>query len=246
MLARLMTTRADVTRLTAASRRAVALALAELEMLFASLPVGSPELARDLLLEAYPALVAKHGQIAATAAGEWYEQTRAKQVVGSYAASLGSGPATDEVVGVARANAGGLWGENPRAVAAALVGPTQKFVAQWLRGTVAHNVTADPEKPRWARVPSGSKTCAFCMVMSSRGFVYSTPNAAKSFHAHCDCQIVPEWSKKGNPIKGYDPNSMLDLYNSAKAESSSGDIKDVLEVLRRRHPSKFTDGVPAK
>lgn len=65
---------------------------------------------------------------------------------------------------------------------------------------------------RYARVPSGRETCAFCFMLSSRGFVYHTELTAMGksghgVHQHCDCIIVP--GVEGvTKIAGYDPDAM--------------------------------------
>lgn len=39
------------------------------------------------------------------------------------------------------------------------------------RLTMQRAVANDPTKPRWARVPRGAKTCAFCLMLASLSFV---------------------------------------------------------------------------
>lgn len=66
----------------------------------------------------------------------------------------------------------------------------------------------DPITPRYARVPSGSETCLFCLMLASRGYVYRTPQTAGEdghYHANCDCRIVPSWD---GSIEGYDPREL--------------------------------------
>lgn len=70
---------------------------------------------------------------------------------------------------------------------------------------------------RFARVPSGGETCPFCLMLASRGFVYTSAEAAwkDHFHSNCDCQIVPGYADA--VIDGYDPS---DIYRKWKALSS--------------------------
>lgn len=57
---------------------------------------------------------------------------------------------------------------------------------------------------RYARVPGG-KSCAFCLMLASRGFVYhsraSAGGGGEHYHAHCCCRIVA--GKKDTDIEGY-------------------------------------------
>lgn len=72
---------------------------------------------------------------------------------------------------------------------------------------------------RFARVPTGSYTCNFCMMLASRGFVYRTKQTAgeyDKYHAFCNCQIVPEFDTEGNKvsIEGYDPKALYEQYKA--------------------------------
>lgn len=84
---------------------------------------------------------------------------------------------------------------------------------------------SDPERPRFARVPSGAETCAFCNMLASRGFVYLTAKTAGAFdhyHPSCDCRVVPGWGylptgpSRGaaalTTVEGYDPDALYDRY----------------------------------
>lgn len=86
------------------------------------------------------------------------------------------------------------------------------------------NVRNDPDKPRFARVPQGEKTCDFCLMLASRGPVYLTEESAGAFtkfHANCDCKVVPFWgtavagySRRTSAmrVEGYDPDAYYVQY----------------------------------
>src|SRR5699024_8466088 len=68
---------------------------------------------------------------------------------------------------------------------------TDELVKQFGRDTVIGS--ADSNNRAYARVPTGSDTCAFCIMLASRGFVYSAAKSAgelSKFHGDCDCAIV--------------------------------------------------------
>lgn len=47
---------------------------------------------------------------------------------------------------------------------------------------------------RYARVPCGTETCDFCLMLASRGFVYLSEESAEGtnhVHRGCDCVVVP-------------------------------------------------------
>ena len=73
--------------------------------------------------------------------------------------------------------------------------------------TTKHNAVKNGV--RSAPVPFGN-SCAFCLMLSTRGFVYLSWTSAGEdkghYHAHCRCKIVTD--KKGAEIKGYDPEGL--------------------------------------
>ena len=80
----------------------------------------------------------------------------------------------------------------------------------YTRRSAYSNTTRNCEKNdvRYARVPGGGETCAFCMMLAGRGFVYHSEALAygrHGVHAHCDCVVMP--GRKGRTaIEGYDPD----------------------------------------
>lgn len=104
----------------------------------------------------------------------------------------------------------------------------------------------DPTRPKYARVPQG-KTCAFCAMLASRGFVYASEDTAGKWHKYhhdCDCKIVPSWGE--TEIDGYDPDKLKAIYqqakNAAKAAGAGSDPNTVLSWMRSESPDMFTDG----
>lgn len=91
-------------------------------------------------------------------------------------------------------------------LAADIVGVTARLTAKF-------NGEHDPSQPRYARVPVGP-TCAFCILMASRGFVYWSEEKAggrdNRYHKNDDCRIVSSWGEAH--VKGYDPEGMKARY----------------------------------
>lgn len=239
-----MTTRADVERLRSANTRLVDLALADLRQAFSALDLSRPERVRNELLEVVPALVREYGDVAAVVAAEWYEEVRAREVGGSYAARLGEKVADAAPESTVKYAAGHLFTEAPEQALGVLTGSLQRHVLYSGRDTVARNVRLDPAKPRYARVPTGGKTCAWCSMLASRGFVYHNERiASNDFHNDCDCAAVMEWDREQHHIEGYDPDTMYDQYLEARDVSGSNEPNDIAAAMRRLHPNDFTDGV---
>lgn len=70
-----------------------------------------------------------------------------------------------------------------------------------LNETIVANVGRDrDEGAMFARVPTGTETCTFCLMLASRGAVYHTRKTAgewRHFHRGCDCKVVPSFEGDG-------------------------------------------------
>ena len=70
-----------------------------------------------------------------------------------------------------------------------------------LNETIIANVGRDRDKgAMFARVPTGTETCTFCLMLASRGAVYHTRKTAgewRHFHHGCDCKVVPSFEGDG-------------------------------------------------
>jgi hypothetical protein len=224
----------------------------ELAAYFAALDLSRPEATRNALLEFMPLLVAQYGQVAETLAMDWYDELRAGSGAASgfrVTAPAAASVTADRVEKKVRYLAGQLWTPEPAAMLAGLTAATDKYVKQSGRDTITWN--AHREGVAWARVPKGSKTCAFCLVLASRDAAYASEKSAGSkkygsdneFHGHCDCEIVRLGRGDEYP-PGYIPDDLYDIYSiGADKAGTRSDIKAITFDLRRRFPDRFTDGV---
>ncbi len=242
-----MTTRSDVDTLRDAGRGVVALAQRDLQGFWDSLDLTRPESARDELIEFVPQLVREYGDVAATAAAEWFEQVRF-DAVGPYNATTVNATDAAQVQGTVRYAAGNLFTDNPSAMLSLVAGGVQRYVLASQRGTVARNVQQDPSKPRFARVPTGAKTCAWCTMLASRGFVYLTSRTAQEpdhYHDDCNCQAVAEWEADQHYITGYDPDAMYAKYQDGRAAADALGLPltdaNIATQMRALYPGDFTD-----
>lgn len=111
----------------------------------------------------------------------------------------------------------------------------QNGVRRVANDTVVMNARRDGTKGvRYARVPVGAETCAFCIMLASRGFVYYSKESAgenEHMHKNCDCKIVAGF--EGDTVEGYDSNAYLNMYVEAIKQSGSRKRDDVLRYMRR-------------
>lgn len=211
-------------------------AKAQLRAFFDSLDLSKPDLARDALLEFLPALASQYGDAAAAVAAEWFEDTvgaRATLVVADTAAAA---------AGNVRYAAGKLWTPSPSDAFGLLATSLDKLVKQPSRDTV--KASAVSNGMRYARVPRGAKTCAFCLMLASRDAVYLTRKSAgdlgsglgDSYHGDCDCAVLPV--KRGGPLPdGYDPDSYYEIYRAAAtAAGTTSDPRAITAQIRAMYP----------
>lgn len=246
-----MATRAEVERLRVANAELSRLVQQELSGLFGSLNLNKPEAARDVLLAFIPDLVAQYGEVASVLAMDWYEEVRAaagKTAVQALAAPTGIPAAAVEAN--VRFHAGKLWTPQPADALAALLVQVDKYVKQPGRSTIAYN--AERNGSRWMRVPSGPKTCSFCLMLASRSgaWLYTSRDSAlfdrktgEKYHGDCDCQPV-EVADPDDIPEGHDGREMFEMYRtSTDAVGTRADTKDILYDMRRRFPDQLKDGV---
>lgn len=220
-----MPSRAEVTRLANAHKRVATLADRDLRALLARLPLAdNPAAALRALEEVLPALVARYGDMSASVAAEWFEQ--------NYDLPATMPPyLSDEGIVVST-----RWAAAPaRAGAAVEAQKRLSYIVNRAVTQMGRDAMIDSSATaglRWARVPVG-ETCAFCLMLASRGFDYrsreSAGGAARKFHAYDDCQVVPD---DGDPPAGYDPDGLYERYQAARDEAGSGRTKSILSAMR--------------
>lgn len=92
----------------------------------------------------------------------------------------------------------------------------------------------DSIRPRYARVPSGAETCAYCYALAGLGFQYKSEETARAHgHTDCDCVIVPSWN--GSGVEGYDPRRYAAMFNNAQMDLREGNVsRDLRERVYSR------------
>lgn len=115
-----------------------------------------------------------------------------------------------------------------------LDGPVQRAVQSPGRRTLEQ--TAHAAGIGYARVPTGAETCAWCLMLASRGPVYERDSATRTrdgrrYHDDCDCQPVPVASEDDYP-EGYDPDALYEQYENARA-NAGGRTNSILAQMRQ-------------
>lgn len=140
------------------------------------------------------------------------------------------------------------------AAAAFLASFVTKAVADTARQTQTYNTRRvykkrlkGWDKARFARIPQGDKTCAFCMMLASRGFVYISQESAGGdewhgtdmdhYHAYCDCLVVSAFSNDA-AVEGYDPTELYRMYQGAITRYNGDgpiDLEGTLANMRKMY-----------
>ena len=173
---------------------------------------------RDLVIQALAAVMPTYTDMAAQASADFYDAAR-ELVVGE---KMGAQAISDFDM---RKTEGAVRGF----VRFVLRDEVQTFNDQVLQRidyemkrsageSMFANGRRDPRKPKFARVPTGDETCDFCLMLASRGFVYTseaTAGATKLDHYHSgdDCRVVAQWDDGG--VEGYDTQAIYDRWQDA-------------------------------
>lgn len=241
----------DVQQLARTQNRAGDVAERRLWALWKRLPLEDLGTLEDALYQLYPRLVEESAEVASSAALEWYEKQReAEGVEKAYSPAMPTGLVDEneaaKIVGAAIRDL--REGVGRARVLTRLTDGARKLISDAGRATTQHAAERDPKKPRYARVPTGAETCAWCMLWASRGFVYKSEETAqfKRSHFKCDCQIVPSWDKRPR-VRGYDSKRYERMYQQAVDDladegARTDDIKTITARMRELFPDQLTDG----
>jgi hypothetical protein len=223
-----MPSTADVTALSAALRTLSDRAKVDLVTVWRSLPDPLDFAAvRDALDKAWPDLIASYAEMGSAVAADVFEV---------WAADLGLTAKVEMVdpVDPARAGARMGWAIGTPEPLGNLSVVLDELVKQPARSTIARSAVASGAG--WARVPNGA-TCAFCLMLASRGAVYTTARSAgdgRKFHGECDCSVVLVRDARDYP-EHYDPAALYDEYIAAtvrRGKFGAIDTKATLAEMR--------------
>lgn len=96
----------------------------------------------------------------------------------------------------------------------------------------------------WAWIPSGD-SCAFCLVLASRGWQRASKKAIKGghaehIHANCDCTYAVRFNRETN-VEGYDPSLFLDIYENAKGDTPEEKINSMRRALYAENKDEINE-----
>lgn len=252
-----MVDRSQVDALVSMANKAAQSAHAKLTLLLQNLP-SDPSEAQKFLLASIPLLIEEGADEASAGAELWYQEIRQQALTSSFQTLLGPGPdalALDRNIRSMSAPLFTKGKEGQEATGRLLAQLVERKVKDGARSTILANALKDPAATRFARVPAGAETCAWCFMLASRGWVYATKESASkakktgdSFHAGCDCQIVPAFGEQTPEIEGYNPDSLYEQYLFGRREFEfrnpgiEPDDRDIAATMRRLLPGLYRRG----
>lgn len=205
--------------LSAAARRVVAAQLAQIEYSdIADL--------REKVIAVLEPVCAASSDTAAAYAAEFYDEVREAQAGAALGAEAVSAHSAEATAAAVRAMVQVVADGKPWEQFARQVGDRADYEVKRSAGEcVKANAARDPLRPKWARVPSGTETCSFCLMLASRGFAYASEKSASEkaegghYHAGCDCRVVASFN--GSDIEGYDPDELYRQWKQTQSKSEA-------------------------
>lgn len=161
--------------------------------------VGDFQEARTTLEGVLPDLVNLYGSASASLAAEWYTEARDLARVPGRFVPLPARIAktgTSELVSWAVST-----GFNLDNVFSLVDGGMSRRIQDWGRQTIVSSSLSDPQSDGWQRAGAGA--CDFCLMLISRGAVYSEKTADFAAHDACHCQAVPAFRGQARPVKPF-------------------------------------------
>jgi len=241
-----MASREEMRQLKEANAEIAKLVKEELQGIFYALDLSQPEQTRDAMIELLPLLLDKYGPIAAQVSADWYRM----MMPNSTPEIINPKTTVEQITSTVRWAAGDLFTENPFGTLDKLTSALGRWTRQPGRDTI--QINANRDKIGWGRIPTGEKTCAFCLMLASRSgaWLYNSQATAlkdgqgDDYHNLCDCEAILIRGANDLPDDGFDHQGAYVAYTLA-LDSVGGRAtnQEITGALRRMFPDLITDGV---
>lgn len=167
--------------------------------------VDSEAAAREALEDVLPDLARTYRIAAAATAADWYDDLRDELNIDRRFSAIVKDFDDAETGSLAR------WATEPLRAAepdwgrarTLVEGGLQLRIANAGRETITESAVADPRARGWQREADGG--CPFCVMLASRGAVYSEASVDFAAHDHCQCIAVPAFEGAERLVKPYTP-----------------------------------------
>lgn len=178
-----------------------AAAIGDVRTVWASVALTTPAEVTDALLDAIPPVINGWGDVAATVAADWYDETRdTSGAEGRYRARLTQPLPDAQIEATIRWAVTPIWTalDWDRALRDLTYG-SERLAQLPGSQTIVDNAFADPAARRYVRVPRIT-ACPWCLMLAGRGAVYRSQQTADfAAHDNCGCVASPAWSDDDIP-----------------------------------------------
>lgn len=178
-----------------------------IEQLSALWTTADPQLLSAQLFEVLPIMLDTWGLSAATVGADWYDSLRGSaEVVGNFSALAAQLPDIGAESLAGWASEPLLASEPDLAMARYRVeGGFQKRLMNTASHTITRATVDDPQARGYMR-RTRSGACRFCVMVASRGGVFTKASSTFACHEHCFCEAVPAWGGRARPVAPYKPS----------------------------------------
>lgn len=200
--------------------------------------MDSETVRKEVIDYAY-ALAKTYGESAAAAACEMYDAVTELEGLFLPAAV----PAETATYGEVAKTVNGMIKQN--ASAESMGSAVGRLVKRAGVDTTVKNAIRDGAQ--WAWIPSGD-TCAFCIMLASRGWQNASKKAlrnghAEHVHSNCDCTYAVRHSSR-TEYAAYDQEKYLEMYEEADEDGRSWESR--VNVMRRQQYAENKDKINAQ
>ena len=186
---------------------------------------------RDAVIAVMQLYCAASSTLAARLAAEFFDGLRVRAVGEKLGASIVTGRNPDATSEAVRAFVQLLVDDDPREEFIKRCADRADYeLRRAANMCVYENAKRDPLKPKYARVPIGDETCAWCMLLASYGFTSQMKEVVQHTHENCDCRVVVAWDDVPR-ISGDDANQRKydDLYREVEKVRTGSEMSDELK-----------------
>lgn len=173
----------------------------EFVALWRTLDLTDARVATDALLVEVPTLTTVYGEMAATLSADLYDEIRAEAgAPGRFRAAPAPAAPVEQVHALVRWGVSPLWSDTPDGALALrkVAGGLTRLTLQPARQTTVDSAKADPAFPRYARTTHAG-ACSFCLMLASRGAVYTDRAPYFEAHDYCKCSAVQVYDNEDPP-----------------------------------------------
>jgi len=167
--------------------------------------LGTPSATIEALFDLLPALIDTWATAAGSYTANWYDDLREERSVkGRFTAivpDLGDLGADQ----LAAWTTDAILVDDPDLARSRAEGGLQRRVTNTSRATVMTSSEEDPGATGWQRV-ARTGGCSFCVMLASRGDVYTKKGSRFGAHDHCNCSAVPAFGGQPTPVRPYKPS----------------------------------------